>query len=114
VMAEAVEQSGRTILPELAPTSTFNEAVVSAGHSGILLWEAEDKLSLRDALGRYDGADVSLFVGPEGGFRSDEVDSAKSAGLTIAGIGPRIVRAETASIAALTMTLAHFGDMDPR
>ncbi len=114
VMAEAVEQSGRTQVPELGDTVEFTNAVAEVGASGILLWEAEDRLSLRDALTQHDGTDLSLFIGPEGGYRADEVEAAKSAGLALAGIGPRIMRAETASIAALTMTLAHFGDMDPR
>jgi 16S rRNA (uracil1498-N3)-methyltransferase len=114
VMAEAVEQSGRTELPELGPTLNFTDAVAEVGTSGILLWEAEDRLSLRDALAQHERPNLNLFIGPEGGYRADEVEAAKSAGLTLAGIGPRVVRAETASIAALTMALAHYGDLDPR
>ena len=114
VIAEAVEQSGRTELPELDPTVNFTAAVAEVGSSGILLWEAEDRLSLRVALAQHDGTNLGLFIGPEGGYSADEVEAAKSAGLALAGIGPRVVRAETASIAALTMALAHFGDMDPR
>ena len=114
VMAEAVEQSGRTELPGLGLTVNFTEAVAEVGSSGILLWEAEDRLSLRDALAQHDGTNLSLCVGPEGGYRADELETAKSAGVALAGIGPRVVRAETASIAALTIALAHFGDMDPR
>jgi 16S rRNA (uracil1498-N3)-methyltransferase len=114
VMAEAVEQSGRRELPELGPTVAFTDAVAEVRTSGILLWEAEDRLSLRNALTQQDGTNLSLFIGPEGGYRADEVEAAKSAGLTLVGIGPRVVRAETASIAALTMALAHYGDMDPR
>ena len=114
VMAEAVEQSGRKAVPELATTMNFPDPVAKVGSSGILLWEAEDQLSLRDALARHDGTNLSLFIGPEGGYSADEVEAAKSAGLALAGIGPRVVRAETASIAALAMAMAHFGDMDPR
>ena len=66
------------------------------------------------AWGRLDGqrpAAVSLAVGPEGGFAGDEVERAVEAGWLPAGLGPRILRTETAGIVATALVLARWGDL---
>jgi 16S rRNA (uracil1498-N3)-methyltransferase len=55
--------------------------------------------------------DTHIAIGPEGGFSPDELEAFRVAGYSRAGLGPRILRAETAAIAALVWLQAHFGDM---
>jgi 16S rRNA (uracil1498-N3)-methyltransferase len=59
------------------------------------------------------GRTVHVFVGPEGGFTSREVEWAGTHGITPVSLGPRVLRAETAGFAAVTAILWECGDMDP-
>jgi 16S rRNA (uracil1498-N3)-methyltransferase len=54
---------------------------------------------------------VALFIGPEGGYEDAEVDQARAAGATVATLGPRILRTETAALAAVTLVLHALGEM---
>lgn len=85
IAREAAMQSRRSRLPEVAPISTFAEV---AGRTGALL---------ADPGGRPPAAgDALLLVGPEGGWD----DAERAAGLTPVGLGPTVLRAETAAVAA--------------
>jgi 16S rRNA (uracil1498-N3)-methyltransferase len=53
---------------------------------------------------------TGVVIGPEGGFTPDEVADAERAGLTLAGLGPRILRSETVAVAAAAVILARTGD----
>ena len=55
-------------------------------------------------------ASVALVVGPEGGFSVDEIAEAERAGFRRAGLGRRILRVETAALAAMSMVMYHFGN----
>jgi 16S rRNA (uracil1498-N3)-methyltransferase len=52
-----------------------------------------------------------VIIGPEGGFTQDEVESAQSNGIQVVSLGPRILRAETAALATVTMALYEFGEL---
>jgi 16S rRNA (uracil1498-N3)-methyltransferase len=54
---------------------------------------------------------ILMIMGPEGGFSDQEITMARAAGFWVAGLGPRILRAETATIAAITLVQSLFGDM---
>jgi 16S rRNA (uracil1498-N3)-methyltransferase len=56
-------------------------------------------------------AAVEIAIGPEGGFADDELDAFRLAGFMRVQLGPRILRTETAAIAALTWLQTRFGDM---
>ena len=58
-----------------------------------------------------DEAEVSVFIGPEGGFDAAEVQLAKQYGATPATLGPRILRTETAPLAALSVLIVHHGEV---
>jgi len=55
--------------------------------------------------------DAEIAIGPEGGFTSDELEAFRVAGFSRVGLGPRVLRAETAAIAAVVWLQARLGDM---
>lgn len=75
-------------------------------------WENEKAVGIKDKLTRHDGEKlVYLFIGPEGGLAPEEVDLARANGVFPVTLGPRIMRTETAGLAALTMVLYQLGDL---
>jgi 16S rRNA (uracil1498-N3)-methyltransferase len=71
-----------------------------------MCWEGENAHeSLRNALSELPADSLSLFVGPEGGFDEREVADARAAGVQTVSLGPQILRAETAAIAATALAL---------
>lgn len=106
VVREAAEQSGRVVLPLVDAVLPFREALDRVrGHSEILIaWEQEKGAELYSMLRRLrDVTDITLVIGPEGGFAPSEVDAAIEAGAVPISLGARILRAETAAIAGTAM-----------
>ena len=104
IIIEATEQSGRTKLPEIKKMTLFNEALLQA-KSGIIAWENESENSLKDIPDNdiIKNKEVNLFVGPEGGFTDEEIKAARKLGFKTFSMGRRILRAETAAIAAVSI-----------
>ena len=106
VVREAAEQSGRVRLPPVDGVLPFREALDRVrGHSEILIaWEQERGAELFSMLRRLrDVTDITLVIGPEGGFAPSEVDAAIEVGAIPISLGARILRAETAAIAGTAM-----------
>ena len=117
ILSEAAEQSHRGIVPELRPVLRFDEAIKLPELSEscrLIPWEEEKGVGLRAALLEKPSNGVSLLIGPEGGFSEAEVVNAKSAGFTPVTLGPRILRMETAAMAAAALVLYERGDMEMR
>lgn len=93
----ATEQSGRLFLPNVAAGGSFTEALTQA-RPGERLIATPDSASLRSA---PDNCDVTIAIGPEGGFTISEVEHALQAGFRPFGLGPLTLRAVTAGPAAL-------------
>ncbi len=116
IAREAAEQCRRTFSPVVGEVVTFEEAlekyVFPGSELSLIPWEEEDCRSLKGFL-RQGGrpSRVNLFIGPEGGFTQAEVDLAQEAGVIPVSLGPRILRAETASLAAITMVLYELADL---
>jgi 16S rRNA (uracil1498-N3)-methyltransferase len=55
---------------------------------------------------------VTLLVGPEGGFSQEEIESARAQGFRTVGLGPRILRVETAALVAVALTQSAVGGLD--
>jgi 16S rRNA (uracil1498-N3)-methyltransferase len=108
IVKEAAEQSGRGRLPRVDGVTSFNEACRQAAGIGLIPWEEERSGDLRVALAGA-AETVSLFIGPEGGFDSGEIDFARQCGLKPVTLGTRILRADTASIASVTAVLFQLG-----
>lgn len=116
IIQEAAEQSGRGRLPRLRPVLFFPQACERARHSDLALlpWEEERRTTLHSVLTSYPDKwrpfSVSIFVGPEGGFTSKEVDHARHYGIIPVTLGPRVLRAETAAVAVTATLFYQFGD----
>ncbi len=109
VAISACEQCGRNLIPEVAPIQDFIPWLRQAPPEGRrLLLDPEAAVNLRE-LGRPDAA-VTLLAGPEGGFDPDERRLALAAGFVGVRLGPRVLRTETAALAALAALQALWGD----
>ena len=114
IIQEAAEQSERLILPILRPLISFEEACRSVKQPALLLWEEEKSVFLKQTLQNppfREAAELSLFVGPEGGFPESEKKLAEENGIAVASMGHRILRAETAGLAAISAILYEKGEM---
>ena len=102
---EASQQSRRTSVPQVADPVSLKVALpsVQAG-SRILLSETEQSATLAEALKDFrKGSTCALAIGPEGGWTPDEMDLFTQHAWTHVTLGPRILRAETAAIAAIAI-----------
>jgi 16S rRNA (uracil1498-N3)-methyltransferase len=111
VAASACEQSGRARLPEIAPTQPLASwlAGLAGDHSSLrLALLPEAARSSRDL--RFAAAGVLLVVGPEGGLGERDIEALTTAGFDGLRLGPRILRTETAGLAALAALQALHGD----
>jgi 16S rRNA (uracil1498-N3)-methyltransferase len=112
VASGAAEQCGRAVVPPVAPTKTLRDflAVPMGGRRILLLETAGVPLLARvGALGPSGG--VVFLLGPAGGWEEHEVRQIQDAGYVAAGLGPRILRAETAALAAVSIAQALWGDL---
>ncbi|HEU0002655.1 MAG TPA: 16S rRNA (uracil(1498)-N(3))-methyltransferase [Ktedonobacteraceae bacterium] len=107
IITEAAEQSGRARLPELLPIHQLKDALnnIPPGALALMSWEEERAVMLRDVLKSSSSSTVVLFIGPEGGLTADEVKLARQHGVQIVSLGSRILRAETAALAAVASVM---------
>lgn len=119
VAKEAAKQCGRAVVPEVRAPRALADwlAACSADAAGLrlCLWEGAAP-PLGDVLARLAAtpAAVEVLVGPEGGLAREEVDAARERGFAPAGLGPRILRTETAGPAAVAILQFRFGDLAAR
>ncbi|MDA8174088.1 MAG: 16S rRNA (uracil(1498)-N(3))-methyltransferase [Nitrospiraceae bacterium] len=109
IAQEAARQCGRTVTPEISEPSALKDCIKNFS-SGVIFWEGGGK-SLNKAGIKRDNTKLAVAIGPEGGFTEDEVSLAKESGFCVCSLGPRILRAETAAIAALALVQYQFGDL---
>ena len=102
---QASEQSRRATPPEIAAGMKLKDATGLPGVARIVLTEAENKTWLRDVLPSVEG-EILLAIGPEGGWTGDELQLFQTAGWISASLGPTILRAETAAIAATAIVIS--------
>jgi 16S rRNA (uracil1498-N3)-methyltransferase len=107
IVEEAARQCGRSDLPAVLPPRPLLAAVraLPASTRVLVLDEEERMLSLAQAFPRESGEPVALVVGPEGGLDRAEVAALQAGGAVAVTLGTRILRTETASLAALAVLL---------
>jgi 16S rRNA (uracil1498-N3)-methyltransferase len=114
VAISACEQCGRNRLPAIeAVQPLLNYLGQSAPSTGPrLVFEPESALPpLTPTPAGISVVDAQIAIGPEGGFAADELEAFRVAGFSQGGLGPRVLRTETAAIAALVWLQTRFGDM---
>ena len=110
IAREAAQQSRRASLPEITDPMKLSTAIQGVRMPGIVLAETERLQSLKEILQQVPEENgVALAVGPEGGWTADEIKLFSGAGWRSASLGPNILRAETAAIAALAVVTAMSG-----
>jgi len=114
IAEEASRQSGRTRIPEIFENHSFKDLFEFPGlisGKGIIFWEqGGEKLSA--VISKLQHRDkIFLLIGPEGGFSEKEAIFASEKGFFTATLGNRILKAETASIAAVSIMQFALGDM---
>jgi 16S rRNA (uracil1498-N3)-methyltransferase len=106
ISQEAAEQSGRTKIPEVRPLMRFKDLIMTNYALALLPWEGERETKLKELLtsSRVHGltGEFIILIGPEGGFSLAEVEAAKAQGFKTITLGKRTLRAETATLAALS------------
>jgi 16S rRNA (uracil1498-N3)-methyltransferase len=102
ICLEACKQSRRLHLPEIREPTTPREAAARAAAEGARVWIAHPSGGpLPLATAPKTAPDIMLLVGPEGGFTEGEIASAQDSGAVPVGLGPAILRIETAAVVLL-------------
>lgn len=105
ISEEAAKQCGRSVIPEIADSVSFKEAVHQAVSNDLILfcYEGDGTMPLGQILKKYYGSEdqkpqsIAVVIGSEGGFSLNEAEYAKENGAVLTGLGKRILRTETAS-----------------
>lgn len=111
IAAEAAGQSGRGVIPQVAVPLSFEEAVQRLRTGPAVVFYECGGRPLRDCL--TPGMErLSIFIGPEGGFDLEEITLLEKAGCRVATLGKRILRCETAPLAALSAIMLLTGNLE--
>jgi len=110
VLASACEQSGRARLPELLAPRALADFLATE-HSTLKLVLDPIASTTLAQLDIAPSQSICLLVGPEGGLSERDLAAARATGFTGLRLGPRILRTETAGIAAIAALQARFGDL---
>ncbi|WP_300973628.1 16S rRNA (uracil(1498)-N(3))-methyltransferase [Sphingomonas sp. LHG3406-1] len=109
IAIEAAEQCGRTRLPSWAEPQPL-PAFLAAHRGGLLFADETGGAPFAAEAAALPAGPAAILVGPEGGFMPEEREAILAAGARGVSLGPRILRAETAALAALSLYMAGAGD----
>ena len=112
IAEEASRQSGRNTIPTVCEPLDIARLFITlkSPQGGIIFWEQKTS-ALHDTIERFRGTnEITLFTGPEGGFSRGEIEIASQRGFIAASLGKRILRAETATIAAISIIQYELGN----
>lgn len=106
VALAAAKQSRRGVIPQVCPVMSFKQALAYAGDIPVKLipYELADHMDkTRELIDNLEpGQDIAVFIGPEGGFEEDEIETARASGAVPVTLGRRILRTETAGMTVLS------------
>ncbi|MCE7979881.1 MAG: 16S rRNA (uracil(1498)-N(3))-methyltransferase [Caldilinea sp. CFX5] len=114
ILREAAEQCERGRIPTLAPPLDWSAAIMQAQGRRLLAWEEATTAAVTIKQALHDDTNetllpkrINLLIGPEGGLAAEEVAEALTAGWQTVCLGPRILRAETAALTSVVLTMTH-------
>ncbi len=117
IVLEACKQCDRARPPEIHDTREVTDLLAHPPpcDTKLIFWEHETRQTLNEVLAgqERDCNSVFFLLGPEGGFSAAEVAYAQQAGFTPVSLGPRILRAETATLAATAILQFTLGNLNP-
>jgi len=115
IAQEAARQCGRNRIPHVAQVAHFSQVIRQEGSPAamrLIFWEEEARRGLKEVLAALAPVpEMYVLIGPEGGFSSAEASAALAAGFHIVSLGPRILRAETAAMAVVSLLQYEMGDL---
>ena len=114
IAVSASKQCGRTKPPNIENTLSFQEALNISNNNELLVilhTNTEDKLKDFIKKSLQNTTNIILFIGPEGGFSQEEILLASEIGFLPLGLGPSVLRTETASLAVLSVIQFTYGDL---
>ena len=111
IAVAACEQSGRTRIPDIVPPRELHEFLRQSNQAPAvrLLLSPSGTLHIDEV--RLSDGGMIVLIGPEGGLTEAEQRAALDAGFQAVRLGPRVLRTETAAVAALTLLQHQFGDL---
>lgn len=113
IASEAAKQCRRSIVPSVGEVVSFSDAVRECENYDLKLLPYEDERTCRIKTvlqNNTNAKNICIFIGPEGGFDPEEIKLAAEYGFETVSMGPRILRTETAPLAALTAVMYEIGD----
>lgn len=114
IACEAVKQCRRACEPEVTEPMTWKQCFAKMEKHDLVLvpWEDAEDYNMKKAFEEHpEVRNIGIVIGPEGGMSAAEVDEMKERGAKIVTLGPRILRAETAAVASVTMAMTLWGDL---
>ena len=114
IAEESCKQCGRSSIPNVSKSVIKLDVFCqqrSEADLKLMFWELESENGLKDINPEKPPSSVSVLIGPEGGFTIEEVKTARSHGFQTVGLGPRILRAETAPLVVLSLLQSKWGDI---
>ncbi len=115
IALESCKQSGRAKPVEIKEPRDYGEVISSLPEKAVnlIFYEKNEKVKLKESLKTFNqgAAAVNLIIGPEGGFSEREIKEARLRKVKAVCLGPRILRAETAAVASVSIIQFHFGDI---
>ena len=114
IAEESCKQCGRSSIPKVSGSIIKLDVFCQQGSEAdlkLMFWELESENGFKDINPEKTPSSVSVLIGPEGGFTIEEVETARSHGFQTVSLGPRILRAETASLVVLSLLQFKWGDI---
>lgn len=111
IALEAAQQSGRGIVPEISTQLTLKQAIANDDSDLKIVFYEGGGEALKNIIDK-NAQSVSIYIGPEGGFDADEVQMLVEGGAVKATLGKRILRTQTAPVAALTAIMLLTDNME--
>lgn len=111
IALEAAKQSGRGKIPQVKPLLDLNEALDEMAETSCPILFYENATAPAKEVIDQAGQEIAVLIGSEGGFDESEVVKAKEKGCQVLSLGKRILRCETAPLAALSIIMFETGNM---